>query len=294
MLREEANANVFYLMGGGPGGTFNQIASNIADLLDDASGDGLRVTALTGRGSQQALEDAIFLDTADAVMMSPHVRDFYESNNFLPSVDLSRLQYIMTLFPEETHVIAREGIDSIEDLEGRRVAAGNSTSGTFVTATLLLRDYGVQADVVNMSNGAGLDAVLAGEVDAVFRETGAPNSAYTAIPEDSGLHFLPIDTSRLNTPSYTATVFTHDDYPTLIPEGTEIPTMFSTAALATYVPEGGNPRKDVIDQFVELLLTNFDTFQASETYHPKWQEMDPTLEIGGWTRYEAAAQYLAR
>ena len=174
MLREQANANTVYLMGGGPGGTYIQLASNLSDELDS---DDLRVIALTGQGSRQAQEDLLYLEGVDVVMMDNHVREHAIRNNLIPEFDLANsIQYISALYPQEFHLIARDTISSIEDLEGRTVNLGPETSGTFLAGTILFNELGIQIDARSESNTAGVDAVIAGDFDAALRVAGQPTS----------------------------------------------------------------------------------------------------------------------
>ena len=112
----------------------------MSEALD---GDDLRVIALTGQGSRQAQRDLLFMDQADVVMMDNHVREHAIRNNLIPEFDLEEsIQYISTLFPQEIHIVARDDIASLADLEGRPVNIGPETSGGFLAGTILFADLG--------------------------------------------------------------------------------------------------------------------------------------------------------
>ncbi len=55
-----------------------------------------------------------------------------------------KYRYVFSLYPEEVHILTRKnsGIDSIEQLSGKRVAIGLVNSGTHLTATMLLNLVG--------------------------------------------------------------------------------------------------------------------------------------------------------
>ena len=176
-IREAENANTAYLVGGGPTGTFVKLALNMASVLSD---DNLRVIAMNGQGSRQAFRDLLFLDNVDVVMMDPIIREHNIRNNLIPEVDLRRsVQYVTALYAQELHLVVRDGIQTVQDLEGRRVNFGPETSGTFIAATLLFNDLGVQVDPVTLQNSEGLEALLRGDVDAMVRVVGQPTSLFS-------------------------------------------------------------------------------------------------------------------
>ena len=291
MIREQANANTVYLMGGGPGGTYIQLASNLSEELDS---DDLRVIALTGQGSRQAQEDLLYLEGVDIVMMDNHVREHAIRNNLIPEFDLANsIQYISALFPQEFHLVARDNIASIEDLEGRPVNLGSETSGGFLAGTILFNELGIQIDARTLSNSAGVAALLAGEVDAILRVAGQPTGVVSDIPAGSPVRFLSIPAASLNSPVFGEGVIRAESYPDLLEAGTEVPTLSSPGVFAVLNPQDETPgRAERIDRFIEAYFANFDVFQDSTTFHPKWTEMNLATDVPGWTRHPTAQRLL--
>ena len=291
IAREAANQNTVYLMGGGPGGTFIQLASDLSDHLDS---DDLRVIALTGQGSRQAQEDLLYLEGVDIVMISSQVREHAIRNNLIPDFDLAdSIQYISALFPQEFHLIVRDTITSIDDLEGRPVNLGPETSGGFLAGTILFNDLGIQIDARTLSNSAGVDALLAGEIDGVLRVAGQPTGVVSDIPAGAAVRFLSVPPDRLLTPVFAEATIRGESYPNLLEAGAQIPTLSSPGVFAVLNPEDETPgRAERIERFIEAYFANFDAFQDSTTFHPKWTEMDLSQDVPGWTRHPTALRLL--
>ncbi len=92
---------------------------------------------------------------------------------------LTNLRVLARLYPENVHLVVREGspIKSVTDLRGRTVAMGAKDSGTEATAKLILSAYGVKWSSVRMRYlgfAAVTEALASGTIDAFFMVSGAP------------------------------------------------------------------------------------------------------------------------
>ena len=98
------------------------------------------------------------------------------------------------LYDEEVHLLARREIAGLDDLAGRRVAVGAEGTGTYVTAGLILDLAAVApAETVAIDPEAGLEALLAGEIDALFYVVGAPATLFASDRIDpAAFHLVPL------------------------------------------------------------------------------------------------------
>ena len=285
------NENTLFLMGGGPGGTYIQLASNLSEALDS---DTLRVIALTGQGSRQAQTDLLYLDQVDVVMMDNHVREHAIRNNLIPEFDLAQsIQYISALYPQEFHIVARDDIAALADLEGRRVNLGPETSGGFLAGTILFSELGIQIDARTLGNSAGVDALLAGDVDAVLRVAGQPTGVISDIPAGAPVHFLEVPAAMLGSNVFGPGTIRGESYPDLLEPGATISTISSPGVFAVLNPADETPgRAERIDRFIEAYFANFESFKDSTQFHPKWNEMSLATDVPGWTRHPTAQRLL--
>ncbi len=96
-------------------------------------------------------------------------------------------------------MLARREIAGLQDLAGRRVATGVADSGTRVTADLVLDLAQVEpAERLSLAPDAALEALLAGEIDALFYVGGAPVELFdTDRIDPTDFHLLPLNSRCL-------------------------------------------------------------------------------------------------
>ena len=63
--------------------------------------------------------------------------------------------------------------------------------------------------------------------------------------------------------------------------------------LAAFAWPPRSERYNNVSHFVEVLFNKFDQFQQPPR-HPKWREVNLTAEMPGWTRIQAAQDWLVR
>src|SRR5699024_8401075 len=75
-------------------------------------------------------------------------------NSFEDEEKVENLQAIGSLYPETIQIVTTEDmdIDSIEDLEGKKVYMGAPGSGTYVNAEQILDLYGISIDDIESSD----------------------------------------------------------------------------------------------------------------------------------------------
>lgn len=187
------------------------------------------------------------------------------------------------LFPEEVQVLARRDIAGLADLAGRRVATGDADSGTRVTADLILDLAQVEpAERVALAPEAGLAALLAGEVDALFVVAGAPVPMLeTAAIDPQAFHLLPLTGPEL-TAAYAPGEIAAGTYP-FVTEAVPVVTVRSVLVTFDFDPRANSYQAAscrLLGDVGHLLLTRLDTLKADG--HPKWRSIDPGDLPEGW------------
>jgi uncharacterized protein len=136
---------------------------------------------------------------------------------------LPSIRAIANLYPEAVHLVVRRDskIASVSDLANRPVSMGEEKSGTRVLAGIVLSAFGLsEADVqpAFMRIGPAVDALVAGELDALFMVGGPPVGALVQAFESGRVDLLPIagpaaDAIRENYPFINANVIPDGTYP---------------------------------------------------------------------------------
>jgi len=277
------------IISGGVKGTYVRIAQNLADVLDSEE---LRVLPMLGRGSQQNIRDLLTINGIDIAIVQSDVLDYYKNSGEIEGIEAS-IRYIAKLYNEEVHVVVRKDLQSVKQLEGAPVSVGRKGSGTEMTANTLFKAFGISIRSVNSGAEEALEALKAGDIDAAVFVVGKPGSAIREIKPSDGLKLLGITLGKSVQAAYFPTEFTHADYPNLVPSGTRVPSAAVGAVMAVFNWKKGSPRYNAVADFTKGLSTAIDLLQSGKPYHPKWQSVDLSVEVPGWTRFEPA-KFLAR
>ena len=182
---------------------------------------------------------------------------------------------VLNLYPEEIHIITKnDKINTIQDLQGKKVAVGPEKSGSALTADVLLGGFGITIERVFDAPEAAIKK-LGGELDALIFVGGAPVPAFrnldksfrfVAIPADSGLEQI---------------------YPKKKIEKSVYPwaDAFETYAVPSVIMTRNRDERDYVmtlQKLVLSLLINKETLDL--TGHPKWNEsyIRSTLGAAGY------------
>lgn len=281
----EANSGTVGVIAGGVDGTYIRIAADLAAVLDN--GNALRVIAMIGRGSLQNIQDIVLLRGVDVGIVQSDALAFARRNRLVPGAD-NLIQYIAKLYDEEIHVLARPGINSMQDLAGQVVNVDLVGSGTAMTASLMFEALGLQVRTAHDVQNVALTRLRNGEIAAMVFVAGKPARLFAGIGADAGLRFLPIAPTSALMETYLPATLTTADYPTLVPaEG--IQTIAVGAVMAVYAWTPGSERHRKVARFVEALQSRFQEF-LQPPRHPKWREVNLAAQVPGWVRFDHTAR----
>jgi len=278
--RQQVNNNTIYIVSGSLTGTNAALAWDMAKLFDN--GYDLRVLPILGRGSVKTTEDVLYLRGVDAGMVQADVLDFFTKFDVIPNIK-DKLKYISAMHREEMHVVVRRdsGFDSLEDLQDKKVNFGPSTSGTFLTSSVVFDKKGITLKALSEPYDFALEKLKKGEIDALTRVAGAPTSFLEQVTADSELMLLPVD--DIGAPYEPATL-TSDDYPGLIAPDTSLETIAVPSVLMAYDhPEG--KRRTRVGKFVREFRARLPELKTGSSFHKKWKDVDIQAQLDGWQRW---------
>lgn len=196
---------------------------------------------------------------------------------------MARVKLVMPLHMEEVHLLARNGIYTLADLTGQRVAIGLPDSGTAMTAATILSLAGiVPAAVETIGGEAALAALKAGQVDAMFAIAGQPVELFEQnVALDDGLGFVQIDDPVVLANGYQETTVLRSNYPW---SALDTPTVGIRAALVSYDYQRENC--GLIAALSKQLRA--DLASLRDYGHAKWAVVDPDASVPDWQAYECA------
>lgn len=298
--RKAAQAGQIGIVTGPPGGTYAQIARDLAILLDTRSaaadlGKGLaplRIVPVIGRGSACNVEDLLNLRGVDAALVQHDVLAGMRRNPAYAGID-ERIRYITTLYREELHVLARDGRATLSDLAGRTVATGEACSGSELTAANLFALAGIDAKRVRMPQERALRALLSGEIDALVAVGGKPMRLFREIARSDvaaqRIGFVDLSPQADLLGGYEAGRLTPHDYPEIIGTAGSVGTRAVRAVLAVYDWAPSAERFRSTAAFARALFANLDRLQdPASGFLDKWRDVDLDRELVGWRRFSVS------
>ncbi len=287
---ERINRGTVSVISGGINGTYIRIATDLASVLDN--GDDLRILAIMGKGSEQNIDDILYLKGIDVGIVQSDVFAFIQREQKHPTID-QRIHYITKLYNEELHLLAHSSISGVEDLAGKQVNFGVQGSGTHMTASLVFDTLDIAVEPVAYDQALALEKVRSGEIAALVYVAGKPTQLFKEVQAEENLQLLEIPLTSDILETYLPSRFTHEDYPALVPVGQQVKTLAVGAVMAVYNWENDTNRYEKVARFVDRFFSSFDEFQKPPR-HRKWQEVSLNAQVPGWQRFAPAEAWLAK
>jgi TRAP-type uncharacterized transport system substrate-binding protein len=287
-LREKKNAWTIGIVGGLLSGTYMRFVDEMASVLND--GDNLRILPIVSYGAASNLDDLLYLRGVDAAVTQSDVFEYFRTQRKTPNLD-RRVQYIIRLPISELHILARNDVQSLEDLRGKKVNFGPAGTGASLTGTIVFQRLGINVNQVLIDQPTALQKLQSGEVDAIARVIPKPIDFFAKIPANSGLHLVNIPFTKTFEDFYTLGEFTKQDYPNLVEGQDHIDTIAVPAVLAVFNWPKNSDRYARVQRFIEYLFNRWDTLQHPP-YHPKWRDVNLAATVPGWTRFSVAEELL--
>jgi TRAP-type uncharacterized transport system substrate-binding protein len=265
-----------------------RFVDEMASVLND--GDNLRILPIVSYGAASNLDDLLYLRGVDAAVTQSDVFEYFRTQRKTPNLD-RRVQYIIRLPISELHILARNDVQSLEDLRGKKVNFGPAGTGASLTGTIVFQRLGINVNQVLIDQPTALQKLQSGEVDAIARVIPKPIDFFAKIPANSGLHLVNIPFTKTFEDFYTLGEFTKQDYPNLLQGQDHIDTIAVPAVLAVFNWPKNSDRYARVQRFIEYLFNRWDTLQHPP-YHPKWRDVNLAATVPGWTRFSVAEELL--
>lgn len=196
---------------GGVAGTYYPIGGVIALAVSNPPGDrpceqggscgppGLVVIAQSANGSVANVEDIQQQNLESGFAQSDVAYWAYTgTGTFKGTPPISELRSIASLYPESIHIVTRKasGINQVRDLIGKRVSLDEPGSGTLIDAQLVLNEYGISREDIEveyMKPALAIKRIRQNKLDAFFFVAGYPARAVSELAADTEIKMLPID-----------------------------------------------------------------------------------------------------
>jgi len=246
---------------GTPEGTYYQIAQDIKQIAEK---EGIPVEIIQTNGSFDNI-NLLGLEKVDLAILQLDVlkvtSDVMQAKAGFNV--LKEIKVILNLYFEEIHVITKnDGIRSLSQLEGKKVAVGPERSGSALTAEVLLTAYDLRVERFFDAPNDALQKLERGELDALIFVGGAPVPAFEKL--DPSFRFVRLPSNPILEQLYQRKKIDKGVYPW----AGEVETFAVPSAIMT------RDRRDseYVTLIQRLLLTIFSNKEKLDAIgHPKWK-----------------------
>ena len=206
-----AQSPQFFRIGtGGTAGTYYPIGGMIANAISAAPGSrpceeggscgvpGLIATAVSANGSV-ANVNAVAGGTLESGFSQSDVATWAQTGTGIweGREAVEGLRAIANLYPESIHLVAsaKSGMESVNDLAGKRVSLDEPGSGTIVDARIILEAHGLSEDDVEaayLKPEQAAERMQDGAMHAFFFVGGYPAGAIAELASQTAIVLVPI------------------------------------------------------------------------------------------------------
>lgn len=201
--------NIVTIATGGSSGPYNIIATTLAEGYSQEFDVNSR-TQTTGASAEnlnlmkdEKAEMAFVM--SDALVQAVNGEETFEE-------PVENVQQIGALYPNFVQLISTEdaGIESVEDLEGKRVAVGDQNSGVEIATRAVLEAHDMSYDDIEvdyLGYAEASEAMRSGQLDAAFLTSGLPNASVMELQNSVDLKIVPIEAEAVEVLSEDADYF---------------------------------------------------------------------------------------
>jgi uncharacterized protein len=186
---------------GGTTGVYYPLGGAFANIINDYVDD----VSANAESTGASVENANLLNDGDVdfALIQNDISYFAYQGEEMFDTPMDNLRGLATLYPETIQIVADAGagIESIEDLVGKRVAVGAPGSGTEANARQILEVHGISYDDLTpdyLSFAEAADNLRDGNVDAAFVTAGTPTAAITDLSTQHNVVLIPIEQDMID------------------------------------------------------------------------------------------------
>jgi TRAP-type uncharacterized transport system substrate-binding protein len=290
-FRQKMNENLLILMCGSLGAPYIQLGHDISVVVND--GDNLRVLPVVSDGALTNVRDVLFLKGVDLGITTVQIlNDLKSSGEDGPNLD-RMITYIAPLSVDTLHILARPGINSLEDLRGKKVSFNSKGSGTARFTPQVFKALGIDVVQTTMAQGDAIEAMRDGELDATACSCPMPLPAFPNVKPEWGFKFLDVPYAPAFEQDYVPASITNENYPNLVPKEKKVETIATSTILIVFNWPRGTDHYRRTEKFINAFFTKIDELRKPPR-HPAWRNVNVTATIRGWQRFPAAQEWIDR
>ena len=260
---------------GGQTGVYFVVGQSICRLVNrDSATTGLKCTAPSTGGSIANINAIKAGDMDMGVAQSDWQYHAYNGTSEFEGDKFDNLRAVFSVHGEPFNVIARNdsGIESFDDLKGKRVNIGNPGSGQRATMEVVmdakgwtLDDFALASELKPAEQAAALGD---NKVDAIIYTVGHPNGSIQEAVSTIDAHLVPVEGEAIDMLVNDNPFYAKATVPGGMYKGTDSD-VNTFGVKATFVTSADVP-DDVVYAVVKAVFDNFDRFKR---LHPAFENL---------------------
>ncbi|WLD93703.1 TAXI family TRAP transporter solute-binding subunit [Alkalihalobacillus sp. AL-G] len=260
------------------GGNFFPLGAAIAQMVNDEM-DGYNASAQATGGSS---ENANFLGSGDlefALIQSSPLKNAYQGKEKFDGRAVESLRGVTAIYFNSFHILVRKdaGVETIEDLKGKKIAVGPVGGGIQVNTNKLLGVYGISPEDYEAVHGTRQDAtegLKTGRVDAHIYATGIGSSQVTDLINTGEVKLISMDQATIEKMVEENPDFGEGTIPAGTYEGQDEPveTIRGSSLLVTTE----DMSEDLVYELTKKIFENIETLQGHHKYFKQTKVEDAT------------------
>lgn len=274
----QASADEFITIGtGGVTGVYYPTGGALCRLVNRGRKEhGIRCSVESTGGSIYNINALRKSEMEFAIAQSDwHYHAYNGTGFFEPQGKMEELRSVFSLHPEAFTIVARAdaGVNTLDDLKGKRVNIGNPGSGMRATMEELMRAKGWTTDVFQVTSELKASeqpqALCDNKIDVMIYAAGHPNGAIQEVVSSCETKIINVDGPEVDklirdNPFYSEAIIPAGMY-----QGTneDVHTFGVRATLVTT----SKVSDEIVYNVVKALFDNFENFK---TLHPVFAQLD--------------------
>jgi uncharacterized protein len=273
---------------GGPTGVYFVVGNSICRMIHkeaaegrkDGRKHGLRCSAPSTGGSTYNIGQISQGELDFGVAQSDWQYHAYNGTAPDKVKPFKNLRAVFSVHPEPYHIIVGRdsGINSWNDLKGKRFNIGNPGSGQRGTTEVLMKAYGTKSSdfavATELTSTEQANALCDGKIDAFGYTVGVPNAGVAVATDGCDARIINLNTSVeqglvKQFPYYAFAAIPKGTYKTT---GSDVTTF---GVMATFVTSAKVPN-DVVYEVTRAVFENLEDFR---NLHPAFANLDPKKMI---------------
>lgn len=187
------------MLTGGTSGTYYPLGGEMAKIIKDETG--IQVDAVSSNASADNVIALQEEEAEIAFVQTDVVADAIEGKNAFDGNPVDNVLALGSLYPETIQIVttSKSGIESVEDLAGKKVSVGAPGSGTYINAEQILEVYGMSMDDIDAQNldfGESTGGIQDGTIAAAFITAGTPTGAVEGLSATADVTIVPVDQDK--------------------------------------------------------------------------------------------------